>query len=155
MKPIYLFLCTFCFSALMYGQANTPAPVNQDKTIITPDVISLKESEFNFGKIPQGKPVTHVFYFTNAGTSPLVLDNVQTSCGCTSPEWNKDPVAAGATAKINVGFSAMTDGPFSKFITILYNGTQTKQITIKGDVWKTPTTSAPENAALNILKTQL
>lgn len=119
-----------------------------------PEVIFLKESEFNFGKIPQGKPVTHVFFFTNTGSTPLALDNVQASCGCTTPEWSKDPVPAGGTSKIIVGYNAANDGPFTKFITITYNGTQNKQVTIKGEVWKTPTTSAPENSALSSLKNQ-
>ena len=155
MKPIYLFLCAFCFSGLLYGQSITTAPVNQDKTIISPEIISLKETEYDFGKIAQGKPVTHVFYITNTSSSPLVLNNVQASCGCTTPEWSKDPIPAGSSAKINVGFNAMNDGPFTKFITITYNTSLNKQLTIKGDVWKTPASSAPENAALNTLKTQL
>ncbi len=61
--------------------------------------LSLKETEFDFGKIPQGKPVTHVFEFTNTGTTPFSLENVQASCGCTTPVWNKDVVAPGATAR--------------------------------------------------------
>lgn len=118
------------------------------------ELIALKETIFDFGKIPQGKPVTHIFDFTNTGKTPLALDNVQASCGCTTPEWNKDKVAPGATSKINVGYNAANEGPFTKIITITYNGTQTKQITIKGEVWKTPSTSAPENSALATLKNQ-
>lgn len=116
--------------------------------------IALKETEFDFGKIPQGKPVTHVFSFTNIGKTPLTLENVQATCGCTTPEWNKDPVPAGATSKITVGYNAATEGLFTKNITVTYNGSQTKQITIKGEVWKTPSTSAPENSALGTLKKQ-
>jgi hypothetical protein len=118
------------------------------------EVISLKETEYNFGEIPQGKPVTHVFTIANTGSTPLALDNVQASCGCTTPEWSKDAIPVGASSKINVGFNAMNDGPFTKFITITYNGTQSKQVIIKGEVWKTPSSSAPENAGLNALKNQ-
>lgn len=114
----------------------------------------LKEGEYNFGKIPQGKPVTHVFEFTNTGNTPFSLDNVQASCGCTTPEWNKEVVAPGATAKITVGYNAANEGPFAKPVTITYNGNQTKQIIIKGEVWKTPVTSAPENSAVNSLKNE-
>lgn len=116
--------------------------------------IGLKETEFDFGKIPQGKPVTHVFEFTNTGTTPFSLDNVQASCGCTTPEWNKDVVAPGATSKITVGYNAQNEGPFAKPVTITYNGNQVKQIIIKGDVWKTPVTSAPENTSVNSLKNE-
>ena len=118
------------------------------------EVIALKETEFDFGKIPQGKPVTHVFMFTNTGKTPLSLENVQASCGCTTPEWSKDAVAPGETSQITVGYNAATEGPFTKSITVTYNGNQIKQINIKGEVWKTPETSAPENSALGTLKNQ-
>ena len=114
----------------------------------------LKETEFDFGKIPQGKPVTHAFEFVNTGTTPFSLDNVQASCGCTTPVWNKDVVAPGASAKITVGYNAQNEGEFAKPVTITYNGNQTKQITIKGDVWKTPVTSAPENTSISSLKNE-
>lgn len=119
-----------------------------------PEVLTLKESEFDFGKIPQGKPVNHIFYYTNVGTIPLVLDNVQASCGCTTPEWVKEAVAPGTTSKITVGYNAASEGPFTKYITVTYNGSQNKQVIIKGEVWKTPISSAPENSALGNLKNQ-
>ncbi len=123
-------------------------------TPATPEALSLTETEFDFGKIPQGKPVTHVFEFKNIGTTPLSLDNVQASCGCTTPEWNKDVVAPGATSKITVGYNAQNEGTFAKPVTVTYNGNQTKQIIIKGDVWKTPVSSAPENTKINSLKNE-
>lgn len=116
-------------------------------------VLVLKETEFNFGKIPQGKPVTHEFLVDNKGKDSLRIANVQASCGCTTPNWDKDKaIAPGSNTKITVGYNAAAEGPFTKFITITYNGTQTKQITITGEVWKTPATSAPENKNLNDLK---
>ncbi len=118
------------------------------------EIIAIKETEFDFGKIPQGKPVTHVFMFTNTGKAPLILENVQASCGCTTPEWSKDPVAPGKTSQITVGYNAANEGAFTKPVTITYNGNQTKQINIKGEVWPTPETSAPENSALGTLKNQ-
>ncbi len=119
-----------------------------------PEVMSLTETDYDFGKIPQGKPVTHVFEFKNIGSSPFSLENVQASCGCTTPEWNKDIIAPGATAKITIGYNAQNEGTFTKPVTITYNGNQTKQIIIKGDVWKTPVSSAPENTKINSLKNE-
>ncbi len=142
---IFFVLCVACAAKAQTSVIVKPA---------SSEAISLKETEYNFGKIPQGKPVTHVFSFTNTGSTPLALDNVQASCGCTTPEWSKDAVPAGATSNITVGFNAMNDGPFTKFITLTYNGTQSKQVIIKGEVWKTPASSAPQNAALNQLKNQ-
>ena len=153
MKKIFTLFCGLSLACMANAQTNTGS-VKDDKTTVAPEVIVLKETEYDFGKIPQGKPVTHIFSFTNTGSVPLILDNVQASCGCTTPEWSKDAVAPGATANINVGYNAAADGPFTKFITITYNGTQNKQVTIKGEVWKTPTTSAPENTGLGSLKNQ-
>jgi len=117
-----------------------------------PDVIQLKENGHNFGKIPQGRPATYNFEITNTGTEALRLENVQASCGCTTPEWSKDPIAAGATAIIKVGYNAYAEGNFTKTVTIFYNGNQTKTLTISGEVYKSPTSSAPENSSIQLLK---
>ena len=155
MKKIFTLFCGFSFALMAGAQTTSVGKVaSGEVTAAAPEVISLKETEYDFGKIPQGKPVTHVFTFTNTGNIPVKLDNVQASCGCTTPEWSKDEVAPGATSKITVGYNAAADGPFTKFITITYNGTLNKQVTIKGEVWKTPTTSAPENTGLGTLKNQ-
>ncbi len=120
---------------------------------VLPETLALAETEFNFGKIPQGKPVTHIFEVSNTGTAAFKLDNVQASCGCTTPQWDKEKVIApNEKSQITVGYNAAAEGPFSKSITITYNGTQSKVILIKGEVWKTPTTSAPTNEAVNDLK---
>ena len=116
------------------------------------EVLSVKETEFNFGTIPQGKPVYHFFEVTNTGKDPMVISNVQTSCGCTTPEWSKEPIAAGATAKVRVGYNAAGEGHFEKFITIMYNQNLSKQVKIMGTVWKAPAGSAPENSSITLLK---
>ena len=134
------------------AQASDTAVGEESKP--APESIILMETEFDFGKIPQGKPVTHVFEFKNIGTAPLSLDNVQASCGCTTPVWNKDTLAPGSSSKITVGYNAQNEGSFTKPVTITYNGNQSKQIIIKGEVWKTPVTSAPVNSAVNSLKNE-
>jgi hypothetical protein len=118
------------------------------------DVLQIKETEFNFGKIAQGKPVYHTFEIVNTSSQPLKLDNVQASCGCTTPEWSRDAIAPGATAPIKVGYNAAAEGEFTKFITITYNGNQTKQLKITGAVWKAPDGVAPGNASVQFLKAQ-
>jgi hypothetical protein len=119
------------------------------------ETIDFAVVEHDFGKIPQGKPVFFNFTFRNSGGMPMKLDNVQASCGCTTPEWNKEPVAAGGSDKIRVGYNAAAEGYFEKMITITYNENQTKQIKIKGTVWKAPATSAPSNASVQFLKQQI
>jgi hypothetical protein len=155
MKKILVAL-SFCFagSSLFAQQSpmnTTSAPSEIAK--VAPEALLIKQTEFDFGKIPQGKPVTHIFEVTNKGTTAFKLDNVQASCGCTTPQWDKDAsIAPGANANITVGYNAASEGPFTKTITVTYNGNQTRQILIKGEVWKTPATSAPTNESLNDLK---
>ncbi|MEO8824128.1 MAG: DUF1573 domain-containing protein [Ginsengibacter sp.] len=166
MKKLSIVICFLAFALFACAQTSVTKVSKKNKTITTKyaepkensvepsESLTLKETEFDFGKIPQGKPVTHLFEFTNTGAIPLALDNVQASCGCTTPVWNKDTVAAGQTAVIKVGYNSANEGPFNKSITITWNGDQTKQIIIKGEVWKTPVTSAPLNNALITLKNE-
>lgn len=144
MKKIFTLL--FLLNSFVAVQAQNVAPA---------DALEVKELEFDFGTIPQGKPVYHAFQVTNKGKTALTLDNVQATCGCTTPEWSKDPIAPGAKQTIKVGYNAAAEGPFEKFITVSYNGNGTKQIKIKGNVWKAPVGSAPSNPSVNFLKQQL
>ncbi len=145
MKKIYFIL--FLLLGFVASKAQTGATAK--------DALELKETEYDFGKIPQGKPVFHNFEIVNTGSIPLKLDNVQASCGCTTPEWSKDDIAANTASKIRVGYNAASNGSFEKYVTITYNGSQTKQIKIKGTVWQAPAGSAPMNASVQLLKQQL
>ena len=142
-----LSLSLFCFIATISVFAQSPQPEAPKA-----DPLQLKETSYDFGKIPQGKPVTHVFVVSNTGTEPLILENVQASCGCTTPEWTRDPIPVGGTKEIKVGFNAAAEGAFTKNITIFYNKGQVKSIVIKGEVWKTPEQSAPKNNSVALLK---
>ncbi len=126
----------------------TPASATTPKE----DDLQLKEKENSFGKIPQGRPVIHVFEIANTGSQPQMLENVQASCGCTTPEWSREAIAPGATASIKVGYNAYSDGKFNKTVTIFYNNGQTKALIITGEVYKLPATAAPENASVQFLK---
>ncbi len=118
-----------------------------------PELLAIKETLFDFGKIPQGRPVTHEFGISNPdGTDTLKIENVRASCGCTTPVWKHEPVAPNTASKITVGYNAYNEGPFEKTVTVIYNGGQTKVITIKGTVYKAPTTAAPENQGVDLLK---
>jgi hypothetical protein len=168
MKQLFTCLSALCLMVAAKAQtatsATSPAGIQTSTvtTSVTPSAISiaqademltLKETEFDFGKIPQGKPVTHIFEVTNKSNIALKISQVNASCGCTTPTWEKDKtIAPGEKTNITVGYNAAAEGPFTKFITITYNDTQSKQITIKGEVWKTPGSSAPENKGLNDLK---
>ena len=157
MKKLTAFIAFIGIAWIAGAQTSTNANTNAATTTAattTAEVLQVKETEHDFGKIPQGKPVYYFFEIANTGATPLKLDNVQASCGCTTPEWNREAIAAGASDKIKVGYNAAAEGNFEKFITITYNGNQTKQIKIKGTVWKAPVGSAPTNASVQILKQQ-
>ena len=118
------------------------------------DKIVVKETSFDFGKIMQGKPVFHNFQVVNLDSAPLVIDNVQASCGCTTPEWSREPIAPGGTSIIKVGYNSAAAGYFEKTITLMYAEGMTTMVSIKGTVWKTPEQPAPFNKSIVFLKTE-
>ena len=81
-----------------------------------------------------------------------MLENVMASCGCTTPEWSRDPIQPGATSTIKVGYNSAAEGPFNKSITIQVAGGQVQTLVITGNVYRTPATSAPLNSSLTLLK---
>ena len=145
MKKIFLF--AFSLITFFAVKAQTEASPS--------DILALKETEFDFGKIPQGKPVYHLFEIVNKSDKPLKLDNVAASCGCTTPEWSREEIAAGGTSIIKVGYNAASEGHFEKPITITYGTNQNKIIKIKGEVWKAPAGAAPVNSSVSFLKHQI
>jgi len=118
------------------------------------DKIEVTETSFDFGKIMQGKPVFHDFRVINLDTVPLVIDNVQASCGCTTPEWSREPIAPGGTSVIKVGYNSAAPGYFEKTITLMYAEGMTAMVSIKGNVWKTPEKPAPFNKSIALLKAE-
>ncbi|MEO5966698.1 MAG: DUF1573 domain-containing protein [Ferruginibacter sp.] len=130
--------------------STTIAPTDTSKAL---EILMVNEEVHDFGKIPQGKPVTYDFVVTNSGKTPIKINTVHASCGCTTPTWNQESeIAPGATDKINVGYNAQAEGSFNKVVTITYNDSQTKTLKIIGDVWKTPASSAPENEGIGEIK---
>ncbi|MBL0355935.1 MAG: DUF1573 domain-containing protein [Chitinophagaceae bacterium] len=153
MKKLATVLSLVSISFISTAQVVSTSTVPPKPSRVVEEVLGLPETSYDFGKIPQGKPVTHVFTVENIGKDSLRISNVQASCGCTTPEWERNKVQApGEKTNITVGYNAAAEGPFTKSITVTYNDNQTKQITIKGEVWKTPVSSAPENKDLKSLK---
>ncbi len=84
--------------------------------------MAFTEEKFDFGDIYQGDKVEHIFKFENVGNEPLIITNVQTTCGCTAPNWPRDPVAPGQEAEIKVVFNSTGKiGRQHKVITIVSN----------------------------------
>jgi hypothetical protein len=95
------------------------------------------ESDFHdFGEIQEGEVVNYTFKFTNEGEGPLIISNAQGSCGCTVPQWPRQPIAPGATGEIKVSFnSAGRAGKQDKRVTLTTNAVpQTKVLNITSTV---------------------
>ena len=83
--------------------------------------IEFKEETINYGEVDKGKDDgIRIFEFTNTGDQPLIITNAKSSCGCTVPEWSKEPIAPGGKGQIKVQYN-MNPGPISKTITIESN----------------------------------
>lgn len=99
--------------------------------------IKFEETSHSFGTISEtGGKAVHDFIFTNTGDAPLILTNVRAGCGCTTPEWSREPIAPGATGNIKVSFDPIgRPGAFIKSVTVNSNGNPSVvSLTIRGNV---------------------
>jgi hypothetical protein len=133
MKKLF-FLMIVLAAVAVKGFAQVAPAANADLAVATFDA-----QNFDFGKIKQSVPVTHEFKFTNTGKVPMIITNVQASCGCTTPDWSKEPVAPGGKGFIKATYNAASVGAFNKAVTVTANiPNGTVQLFIKGEVSGTP-----------------
>jgi hypothetical protein len=113
---------------------NTASPDGGDQSNL-PE-IKFEEEEHDFGRITQGEKVSFAFKFTNTGKSNLLITSAAGSCGCTVPEWPKEPILPGKEGKINVIFSSEgKSGIQEKSINIVTNcEPSTRVVKIKTDI---------------------
>ena len=131
---IAIFAAGAAFSAMAQAtnqpSAPAPAPAESKAKVV------FAELSHNFGNVIEGQVARYDFKFTNTGTEPLVLTNVQASCGCTSPKWPREAIAPGATAVVTAEYnSAGREGNFTKNIFVYTNGGDVT-LTITGVVVK-------------------
>jgi hypothetical protein len=99
-------------------------------------VMTFEETTWDFGTIQDGDVVKHTYTFTNTGKSPLIIQNATAQCGCTVPQWSREPIAPGQKGEIQVEFNSKGKaGVQSKSVTITAN-TQPEitQVMLKGVV---------------------
>jgi hypothetical protein len=97
--------------------------------------IEFETSEHDYGTLAYRADGTYEFVFKNTGKEPLVLNNVRSSCGCTVPEWPKEPIKKGEKGIIKVKYNTNVTGNFSKTISVFSNATEKPIIlVIKGKV---------------------
>jgi len=154
-----MFFAVSCKNEAKSGETTTPAstenpaatpvadPANPAATTTTPaepevdpnlpkTTIEFKEMEYDFGTIKQDQKVTHSFKFKNTGKEPLIIASAKGSCGCTVPDWPKEPIAPGAESEIKVEFnSGKKAGQQSKTVTIQANtDPNPTRLTVKSNV---------------------
>ncbi|TGD82381.1 DUF1573 domain-containing protein [Hymenobacter wooponensis] len=99
-------------------------------------VLQFEKELHDFGNVPEGTMATHEFKFKNTGNQPVIIANVQASCGCTTPDWTKTPVMPGKTGIVKAVYSSSgRPGIFNKTVTVTSNAaTPSTVLTIKGNV---------------------
>jgi hypothetical protein len=104
------------------------------KTMVN-DFAKFNVDKYDFGKIKQNVPATYTFEVTNKTDKPLVIENAHATCGCTTPEYQKDPILPGKTAKIKVGYNAANLNHFDKQVFVKFAGVdEEKVLAITGEV---------------------
>ncbi len=123
------FLSLFLIPAVALN-AQTPEPAAKDSII-------FDKLEHDYGTIERGADGTCEFVFTNKGKSPLILNNVRATCGCTAPEWPREPIAPGEKGVIKVRYNTNITGTFNKSITVFSNAANKSVVLrVKGMVEK-------------------
>ncbi|MFQ6069412.1 MAG: DUF1573 domain-containing protein [Candidatus Aminicenantales bacterium] len=93
--------------------------------------IEFKETSFNFGQVEQGRILTHVFKFTNAGDETLVIEKVRSSCGCTAVLVSARKIAPGAKGELKATFNTSGfQGKVSKYVYVESNDPRKRQVTL-------------------------
>lgn len=98
--------------------------------------IEFTETAFDFGTVEEGEKVSHSYQFTNTGETSLVISNAMASCGCTVPDWTREPIPPGGTGEIEAVFDSNGRvGKQSKTITVHANtDPATVQLSLTGEV---------------------
>lgn len=141
MKKLFVLICTLFLIGSMAFAQNEERAEKQNGPEIT-----FKETSHDFGNIPFKGNASYEFVFVNTGNEPLILSQPKSSCGCTVPEWPKQPILPGESNVIRVTYKNTDRATsFSKYVTIFSNALINKEIKlhIKGVVEAQPTDAAP------------
>lgn len=107
------------------------------KVVEQPTEITFERDLNDFGEIIQGEKATTIFKFKNTGKNDLIISDAHGSCGCTVPQWPKEPIAPGESGEIKVVFnSANRSGVFNKTVTVTANTlpSSNSKLIIKGTI---------------------
>ena len=109
--------------------------IKLDASLVDNAEMTFKYTDHNFGTVMSGSDVSYDFEFINTGKEPIVINNVSTSCGCTTPSWPREPIPSKGRAIIKVKYDSNRIGNFSKTITVYSNAKNSPVVlSIKGSV---------------------
>ncbi|MCX6185915.1 MAG: DUF1573 domain-containing protein [Bacteroidetes bacterium] len=131
MKKLILTAFIACAGFIANAQTPTqPAVENPNQA----DIKFEKETH-DFGVIPQGTPVTYQFSVKNTGKEPLIITSASASCGCTTPDWSREPIKPGKEGFVKATYNAASPGDFTKSVTVMSNAKKSTVILyLKGTV---------------------
>lgn len=130
MKKFILFAFLFTVSAQLFAQT-APAKAQVQKDINK--VLKFTNDNYNMGNIPYGKPTEFNVTIENISAAPVTLNNVQVSCGCTTPKFQSNQVIApGQKTVVTLGFNGSAMGNFSKTATIFLSDNLIKTVSFSG-----------------------
>ncbi len=115
MKKLLLFALLLSFSISGCSQNSNKEDEKNKAEMI------FENNEFNFGTIEYDGNGVHEFVFKNTGKVPLIITNVRSSCGCTTPEWSKEPIKRRKKGKVTVKYDTKRVGNFVKSVTVYSN----------------------------------
>jgi hypothetical protein len=135
MKTLILLLSLSIASlSLVAQEKQLEKPVRATSTAEEATIV-FNTDAFDYGEIQYMGDGECTFTFENTGKEPIMLTGVRASCGCTAPNWSKDPIKPGDTGEIKVKYNTRIVGPFNKTITVNSNGTPSHIVLkIKGRV---------------------
>jgi len=112
--------------------------------------IEFETLEINYGDIAKGANGVRVFRFKNTGDVPLIISDVQKTCGCTSPSFTNTPIVPGEQGEIQVKYDTQRVGTFTKFVTVHSNSKENTatQLKIFGNIQAEPTATPNKEAGL-------
>ena len=139
MKKVLLALAFVSLgTAAVHAQAPAPPAASKAKDPKAARFQFIGGETFDFGSVKEGPDVEHIFKFKNVGKEPLIIQNASASCGCTVPEWPKEPILPGKTGQLKVTFHTTGKaGPQMKTVYIQSNAASDKdryEIYLKGTV---------------------
>ena len=121
--PIFVLVLWLSLAACNHKAPNNEATNGQDSEQTGGGSIAIENEFFDFGKLTNGEVVTHKFTFTNKGTEDLIVKHVQVSCGCTTPDYTREPIPPGGQGFVTLSYnSAGFHGKVNKSATIFTNG---------------------------------